>query len=318
LLVLDEPLAALDPVARDDFMRSLLAAVAEDGVSVVFSSHVVSELEKAADYLIVLGRGRVLLTGTAQQLTAGPGTTLEQIVLACIRGHGIQPAVLLVHQPFIADGQTSKFPMQLFGNLGTDFAAWTLLAFALAALAGALIRRTVPAMAATLACWTVLDVSTMMSLRQHYQNPVLTSGANPPGGRGAWMLSQWFAAPDGTRVDPDSDFQQAQAGAGSAPGPGTFQTWLAQQHYTQWWSYQPASRFWPFQLIESGWLLGLSVILIAATFWLVRRRAALCRRCTVLAAQLIRRPDRLIRSAKPHTPNTQGPFLPRRPPILIS
>jgi hypothetical protein len=39
-------------------------------------------------------------------------------------------------------------------------------------------------------------------------------------------------------------------------------------------SYQPSSRFWPFQWIESGWLLALSVLLIAATIWLVRRRAA--------------------------------------------
>ena len=64
LLVLDEPLAMLDPVARDDFMASVLSAVAADGVSVVLSSHVLAELERMADYLIVLsqrsgaGRGR--------------------------------------------------------------------------------------------------------------------------------------------------------------------------------------------------------------------------------------------------------------------
>jgi hypothetical protein len=38
-------------------------------------------------------------------------------------------------------------------------------------------------------------------------------------------------------------------------------------------TYQPASRFWPFQWIEGGWLLGLSVLCIALTVWLVRRRA---------------------------------------------
>ena len=46
------------------------------------------------------------------------------------------------------------------------------------------------------------------------------------------------------------------------------------QVVTNWTSYQPASRFWPFQWIEGGWLLALSVLLIAATVWLVRRRAA--------------------------------------------
>jgi hypothetical protein len=49
---------------------------------------------------------------------------------------------------------------------------------------------------------------------------------------------------------------------------------LAQHGYTQWISYQPASRFWPFQWIEGGWLLALSALLIAVTIWLVRHRAA--------------------------------------------
>ena len=58
------------------------------------------------------------------------------------------------------------------------------------------------------------------------------------------------------------------------PSPRTLAQCLAQHGYTQWTSYQPASRFWPFQWIEGGWLLALSVLLIAATVWLVRRRAA--------------------------------------------
>jgi len=49
---------------------------------------------------------------------------------------------------------------------------------------------------------------------------------------------------------------------------------LSQHGYTAWSSYPPGSRFWPFQFIEGGWLLVLSVLLIAATVWLVRRRAA--------------------------------------------
>jgi hypothetical protein len=48
---------------------------------------------------------------------------------------------------------------------------------------------------------------------------------------------------------------------------------LTQHGYTRWTTYQPGSRFWPFQWIEGGWLLALSVLLIAATVWLVRRRA---------------------------------------------
>lgn len=59
LLVLDEPTAPLDPVARHDFMATVMTAMAEDGVSVVLSSHVLAELERVADYLVLMTRGRV-------------------------------------------------------------------------------------------------------------------------------------------------------------------------------------------------------------------------------------------------------------------
>ena len=65
----------------------------------------------------------------------------------------------------------------------------------------------------------------------------------------------------------------SEVGFGKA-GPGTLAQCVVRHGYTQWTSYQPASRFWPFQWIEGGWLLALSVLLIAVTVWLVRRRAA--------------------------------------------
>jgi ABC-2 type transport system ATP-binding protein len=70
LLVLDEPVAMLDPVARHDFMGTVLAAVADDGVSVVLSSHALAELERVADYLIVLSQGRVQVAGEVDGLLA--------------------------------------------------------------------------------------------------------------------------------------------------------------------------------------------------------------------------------------------------------
>jgi ABC-2 type transport system ATP-binding protein len=70
LLVLDEPLARLDPVARHDFMATVMAAVAEDGISVMLSSHVLAELERVADYLIVLSRGQVQVAGEVEDLLA--------------------------------------------------------------------------------------------------------------------------------------------------------------------------------------------------------------------------------------------------------
>jgi ABC-2 type transport system ATP-binding protein len=71
VLILDEPLAALDPLARYDIMSSLMEAVAEDGLSVVFSSHVVAELERIADYLVVLNNGQVQIAGEVERLLAG-------------------------------------------------------------------------------------------------------------------------------------------------------------------------------------------------------------------------------------------------------
>jgi len=70
LLVLDEPVAMLDPLARHDFMATVLAAAADDGVSVVLSSHVLAELERVADYLILLSRGRVQVAGEVEDLLA--------------------------------------------------------------------------------------------------------------------------------------------------------------------------------------------------------------------------------------------------------
>jgi ABC-2 type transport system ATP-binding protein len=70
LLVLDEPTASLDPLARHDFMATVMTAMAEDGVSVVLSSHVLAELERVADYLVLLTHGRVRLTGAVEALLA--------------------------------------------------------------------------------------------------------------------------------------------------------------------------------------------------------------------------------------------------------
>jgi ABC-2 type transport system ATP-binding protein len=89
LLILDEPLASLDPLARHDFMALVLTA-AQDGISVVLSSHVLAELERVADYLIVLAHGRVQVAGQVTDLLACHKLpTLEQIVLTYLRAPGV-------------------------------------------------------------------------------------------------------------------------------------------------------------------------------------------------------------------------------------
>ena len=69
LLLLDEPVASLDPLARREFLQTLMAAVAETGMTVLLSSHLLADLERVCDYLIVLARGHVQLAGDVDDLT---------------------------------------------------------------------------------------------------------------------------------------------------------------------------------------------------------------------------------------------------------
>jgi ABC-2 type transport system ATP-binding protein len=70
LQVLDEPLSSLDPIARLDFMRDVMATAADADLTFLISSHVVAELERYCDWLIVLARGHVQLAGPADDLLA--------------------------------------------------------------------------------------------------------------------------------------------------------------------------------------------------------------------------------------------------------
>ena len=183
------------------------------------------------------------------------------------------------NQPWVAAGYVTPFSARVFDLLGVAFAAWTLAAFAIGVLAGMLIRRAVPAIAATLAAYAGLAFATALWLREHYITPLVTSSTNLPGS--AWIISHWYTGRNGKPLSQAaiSQIPQADHDATNKIGPNTFQAslnavgYLTQHGYTFWVSYQPGSRFWPFQWIEGGWLLALSVLLIAATVWLVQRRA---------------------------------------------
>jgi hypothetical protein len=175
------------------------------------------------------------------------------------------------NQPFIAAGYVIPLSNRVFALSGVAFAAWTLAAFAVGVLAGMLIRRVVPAIAATLAVYAGLAFAAGVWLREHYMSPPVTSNPNPPGS--AWTISQWYTK-DGTFAFPARGTPIINAVSQLCPSSHIKAAQCLTQHgYTQWTSYQPGSRFWPFQWIEGGWLLALSVLLIAATVWLVRRRA---------------------------------------------
>ncbi len=67
-LILDEPVASLDPVARREFLRSLMEVVAAQGLSVVLSSHLIADLERVCDYLVVLVASRMQVAGEVSDL----------------------------------------------------------------------------------------------------------------------------------------------------------------------------------------------------------------------------------------------------------
>ncbi|MGH3299831.1 MAG: ABC transporter permease subunit, partial [Trebonia sp.] len=94
-------------------------------------------------------------------------------------------------QPFLSDGNQTPLAPTVFGLRGVAFAAWTLAAFAIGALAGMLIRRVVAAIAATLAVYTGLALAVMNFLRPHYLTPLVSRNLlNPPAS--AWLISQWW------------------------------------------------------------------------------------------------------------------------------
>jgi ABC-2 type transport system ATP-binding protein len=89
LLVLDEPAANLDPLARREFLDSVAEAVSASGedITVVFSSHLVADLERACGYLILLVASKVRLAGPVDELLAGSArfTSLDDLVVSYLR-----------------------------------------------------------------------------------------------------------------------------------------------------------------------------------------------------------------------------------------
>lgn len=193
-----------------------------------------------------------------------------------------QPYIAAQNAPSVSGA--SPLSAGLFDLRGVAFAAWTLAAFAIGVLSGMLIRRIVPAIVATLAVYAALALLVANVLRRHYMTSLVASNSHIPGA--AWVLSQWwtkggkfvFGSRPPLGLLPQlcpSTFRAVAGRAGiNSFGSLTPTQCLVQHGYTLWASYQPVSRFWPFQWIEGGWLLVFSTLLIGATVWLVHRRAA--------------------------------------------
>jgi hypothetical protein len=185
--------------------------------------------------------------------------------------------------PLNASGIQPRLNSSEFPLTGMAVVGWGLAAYALGVVAGLVVRRVVPALAAGLVVWTGLAFLTAEVLRAHYESPRTTTSQQLAGGD--LPIDQWWAH-GGVHVSDAQINQALQAiGVQSLDGGGNFRAgpgsasvdpiqYLLAHGYSQWTSYQPASRFWPFQWIEFGWLACLSLLLLAVTLLWVRRRAA--------------------------------------------
>ncbi|MFP1626190.1 ABC transporter ATP-binding protein [Streptomyces sp. 5K101] len=115
LMLLDEPMADLDPLARHRLMGTLMAEAAEHGTTVVISSHILAELESTCDYVLLVDGGRIRLAGDTEDLLAahtlltGPVTDLAPHTVVESRTTGRQLTALIRPQGTLApDWQTSR------------------------------------------------------------------------------------------------------------------------------------------------------------------------------------------------------------------
>jgi hypothetical protein len=187
-------------------------------------------------------------------------------------------------RPFNALDATA-FQVNHFDVTGIVPVGYALFAMALGISAGTLLRRTLPALAVTLAGFAGVRVIIAMWLRMHYMTPVtvyykLTAPFTPAGSY--LPVSQGFVGPDGRPAALDYAVPNfngipitvCKQAVGNNPDPQAVLPCLAAHGYRGYLAYQPASRFWAFQGIETGIFLILAAALIGVAFWVIRRRDA--------------------------------------------
>lgn len=124
VLILDEPASGLDPLARRD-LRHTLRKLAKTGATVFVSSHILSELAEMCSSLCVMNRGRLLASGTADQVRQQLGNT-DRVLTATLLGRQEEARAWLGTQPAIHDLRIEG-PHVIFGFKGTDEAQADLL-----------------------------------------------------------------------------------------------------------------------------------------------------------------------------------------------
>jgi ABC-type transport system involved in multi-copper enzyme maturation permease subunit len=173
-------------------------------------------------------------------------------------------------QPFLYVENMNRLSEGVFDTGGIVFPAFALVSFAIGAFLGMLLRRVIPALAATLGVYLAIRLAAW-GVRKYYPVAVVTSNSkifgtfSTPSVPGyPWILSSWVTGPGGQPASQTVANRILNAPPGGSVPAG----------YTEWNRWIPLTRYWPMQFIEAGWLLVLAVALMAATVWLVRRRAA--------------------------------------------
>jgi hypothetical protein len=213
-------------------------------------------------------------------------TTGWTLLIAAAWGGGVSALVTWWSGPDNAL-QLDQFKPGRFDIMGIAPVGYALFAMALGLCAGALLRRTMPALAVTLGGFIVVRAAVTLWLRPHYMSAVtvthsLLSGYTPAGSY--WQLAQGILNPagqlvpnpDGAAVDgiPAGSLPAACAASArgtAAPNPSCRQALDAFHSFI---TYQPASRYWAFQGIEFGVFAVLAVALVAVTAVVVLRRDA--------------------------------------------
>jgi hypothetical protein len=162
----------------------------------------------------------------------------------------------------------SRMTPNMFDFSGVMPVAYTLYAFALGTAAGAIVRRTIPAMAVTVAGFIALRFP-LQSLRYHLLAPLTVSypafGNTPAAEKGGALMSYVYTTAAGRLIP---------ANAITAACPRQTTACALAHGFRELDTYQPASRFWPLQGTESGIFLGAALALLAVGVWYAARRTA--------------------------------------------
>jgi hypothetical protein len=180
--------------------------------------------------------------------------------------------------------EADAFDPNRFDIMGIVPVAYALFAMAFGIAAGTALRRTLPAVAVTLAGFLAVRMVITELVRQHYMAAVtavypLGSGFTPPGSY--WQLAQGATLPNGhvpsgnstSGIDgvPMNSIPAACQALGGQQKPGAILSCLGSHGFRQFLTYQPANRYWAFQGIETGIFVALAAVLVAVAFAVISR-----------------------------------------------